>query len=282
MAGREDALRFDPVVCGIDGSPESFEAAEQAATLAPPDARIVLACVTQPAAVVPGWPTISSSLLRTRHEAEEALDLACACIPPSCRVEARLLEDSSFSRLLAEIERERAGLVAVGIHRHSRAAGIALGSVATAMVHDAPCSVLLARAREAGAWPRSIVVGIDGSTESIAALAVARDLATRVGAALTALVALGGGETSVDPSQTAIDGIPLLTDERGPVEALTLRDGDLLVVGGRGLHGLHALGSVSERVAHQARCSVLVVREPPERQSSASTSRSRSSSIGSP
>jgi nucleotide-binding universal stress UspA family protein len=35
---------------------------------------------------------------------------------------------------------------------------------------------------------------------------------------------------------------------------------DLVVVGSRGLRGLKALGSVSERVAHQARSSVLVVR----------------------
>jgi len=34
------------------------------------------------------------------------------------------------------------------------------------------------------------------------------------------------------------------------------------VVGSRGLHGLQALGSVSERVAHEARCSTLIVREP--------------------
>ena len=38
------------------------------------------------------------------------------------------------------------------------------------------------------------------------------------------------------------------------------REVDLLVVGSRGLRGLRALGSVSERVAHQAPCSVLVLR----------------------
>ena len=37
-------------------------------------------------------------------------------------------------------------------------------------------------------------------------------------------------------------------------------DADLLVVGSRGLHGLRALGSVSERVAHQAHSSVMIVR----------------------
>ena len=49
-----------------------------------------------------------------------------------------------------------------------------------------------------------------------------------------------------------------------PVPALVgaAFEADLLVVGSRGLHGLASLGSVSERVAHQARSSVLVVREP--------------------
>jgi nucleotide-binding universal stress UspA family protein len=38
-------------------------------------------------------------------------------------------------------------------------------------------------------------------------------------------------------------------------------DADLLVLGSRGLHGLKALGSVSERVAHRAECSTLIVRD---------------------
>jgi nucleotide-binding universal stress UspA family protein len=45
-----------------------------------------------------------------------------------------------------------------------------------------------------------------------------------------------------------------------PVDALSRLDPDLLVVGSRGLQGIRSLGSVSERVAHEARCSVLVVR----------------------
>ncbi len=51
-------------------------------------------------------------------------------------------------------------------------------------------------------------------------------------------------------------------DARGAVDVLVeaSASADLLVVGSRGLHGLKALGSVSERVANQARCSVIVVR----------------------
>jgi nucleotide-binding universal stress UspA family protein len=51
-------------------------------------------------------------------------------------------------------------------------------------------------------------------------------------------------------------------DERDPADALLDAAGtsDLLVLGARGLQGLRALGSVSERVAHRAPTSVLVVR----------------------
>ncbi|MGE5690058.1 MAG: universal stress protein [Pseudomonadota bacterium] len=38
--------------------------------------------------------------------------------------------------------------------------------------------------------------------------------------------------------------------------------GNARIPSGGGLHGLRALGSVSERVAHRAACSVLVVRSP--------------------
>ncbi len=47
----------------------------------------------------------------------------------------------------------------------------------------------------------------------------------------------------------------------GPAaHALAATPADLLVVGSRGLSGVLALGSVSERVAHEAATSVLVVR----------------------
>ena len=50
--------------------------------------------------------------------------------------------------------------------------------------------------------------------------------------------------------------------EGDPVKTLIASAGkaDLVVVGSRGLGGLRSLGSVSERVAHRASCSVLVVR----------------------
>ena len=63
------------------------------------------------------------------------------------------------------------------------------------------------------------------------------------------------------PNRIAGHRYEKLTDE--PVRALVAAsaDADLLVVGSRGLDGLRALGSVSERVAHRARCSTLIVRD---------------------
>jgi nucleotide-binding universal stress UspA family protein len=84
---------------------------------------------------------------------------------------------------------------------------------------------------------------------------------------LTVVVA-GGGKgyerVGVDAVQNDLEDLDyeIRVEQGAPVDALrkASEDADLLVVGSRGLHGLRALGSVSERVAHEARCSVLVVR----------------------
>ncbi len=63
-------------------------------------------------------------------------------------------------------------------------------------------------------------------------------------------------------SRPRSDQAPTEVVDEHPVRVLVRAsmDADIVVVGSRGLHGLKSLGSVSERVAHQAACSVLVVR----------------------
>jgi nucleotide-binding universal stress UspA family protein len=105
------------------------------------------------------------------------------------------------------------------------------------------------------------VVGIDGSPQSAVAYATARRLAVRFDSEVWPVVAHGGD--GVDRGQVAAivdyhhEDLP---DE--PVAALVAAsaDADLVIIGSRGLHGIKAIGSVSERVAHQARCSTLIVR----------------------
>jgi nucleotide-binding universal stress UspA family protein len=154
------------------------------------------------------------------------------------------------------LARERgADLVAVGSRGRGRIAGIAFGSVATLVTHEAPCSVLVARASDTPSqWPAAVAVGVDGSEHAQKAQRVAQEIADRAGATLRVLAARGGGEVG-DVGSAEVD-------ERAPVDALVAAAGsaDLMVVGSRGLSGLAALGSVAERVAHQAPCSVLIVR----------------------
>jgi nucleotide-binding universal stress UspA family protein len=104
---------------------------------------------------------------------------------------------------------------------------------------------------------------LDGSVESAAAYAVAHYLAARFDAKLHAVVAWGGKGVNERLVATITDGDH---DDRheGPGDALVsaAESADLIIVGSRGLHGLRSLGSVSERVAHSAPCSALVVREP--------------------
>jgi nucleotide-binding universal stress UspA family protein len=54
--------------------------------------------------------------------------------------------------------------------------------------------------------------------------------------------------------------IPLRRLRGSAAKALSELRPDLLILGSRGVDGLRSLGSVSERVAHESKASVLVVR----------------------
>lgn len=259
----ERQLVFSSVIVGVDSSAESLEAARQAAALV--EGTLTLLAAYEPAASFiaagpMGVPAYDDGELR-RAAATDAVsrvrdDLAAEA--PT----AKVVRGVGWDALIHEATCEQATLIAVGSHGVGRIAGIALGSVATNVIHKAPCSVLVARKRS-DEFPRKIVVGIDGSPESAAAYAVAKQLAERFSTELVSVVAHGGEPVE----KHLVDSLAGhyredLPDE--PVQALVAAsaDADLLIVGSRGQRGLKALGSVSEQVAHQARSSVLIVREP--------------------
>lgn len=250
---------FSRVVVGVDGTEPGFEACRQAARIADAGGSLELLTVLHLAeAALAGWsaPRVADDLLT---EAQTALDAAAKMT--GRRATVRLVNGPPTQSLLQELEQTHATLVAVGTHGHSRASEIMLGGVAGELLHSAPCSVLIARPPAADElFPRAIVVGIDGSEASDAALAVAQELARRFAAPLRVVTALRG--KGVELARAHLRTPLCETIDRHPVDVLVsaAADADLLVVGSRGLHGLRALGSVSERVAHRAPSSVLVVR----------------------
>jgi len=251
---------FERVLCGVDVTSESLEAVRQAARLrAAAGSLAIVSAVDIALAAQAGW-TATAVAVDIEQEAERALEAARREGPEAA---SRSIRGRPVEVLLAESKRVPATRVAVGSHGHRRAVGIALGTVATTMLHEAPCSVLVARPPAPRAeFPQSIVVGIDGSPESAVAAAVAFSLGERFGAEVWPVASTSGKDIDLDAVRAIATGVVL--DRRRPVEVLVTAssDSDLLVVGSRGLHGVRALGSVSERVAHQARCSVLVVRPP--------------------
>ena len=86
-------------------------------------------------------------------------------------METRLLEGNPLDCLKQEIGRADATLAVVGTRDRSRAAGIAQGSVTTHLLHEAPCSVLVARRpHDLLTWPCRIVVGLDVARGSMVAV----------------------------------------------------------------------------------------------------------------
>jgi nucleotide-binding universal stress UspA family protein len=250
---------FDRIVCGVDSSPESLEAARQADRLRSSDGRLRLATVADVNVAVHAGYAASHMLGELDASARDALHTAVDAVHPSS---THLLAGDPVPSLLDELRRSDATLVSVGPHGHSRILGMLLGGMSTALLHEAPCSVLLARKARFGPFPSSILCGVDGSDQSLIAAEAAKNVAERFGSELVFIAATGG--KSIDPDRIRDLGSDVVHDGRRPVEALVdlASEADLLVLGSRGLHGPAALGSVSERVAHRAACSVLVVRPP--------------------
>jgi len=253
-----DTAVFGRVVAGVDGSEPGFEAVRQASRLVAPDGRLeMFTAVHLAEASLAGW-TAARLASELDREGGEASRQGAAIA--GTRAEPRLVNAPPLPTLMRELEEQDATLAVVGTREHSRASEILLGGVVGELLHDARCSVLVARPPAVDAlFPRAIVAGVDGSPESAAAVATAQYLAERFSVPLTVITALGGRYVDLVAAQCLA---PVETVIRHPVQALVDAgaDADIVVVGSRGLHGIRALGSVSERVAHRAPCSVLVVR----------------------
>jgi nucleotide-binding universal stress UspA family protein len=258
---------FDRIACGIDGSEASLDAVRQVALLAPEGAELTLFGVANEGATVSiGWPDfpVSHATKVSRETIEAGIEQARGLLPAHLTVQSGIVTGPPAPLSVVEPKVRNATVVAIGSHGHRRMSGILLGSVATALIHSAPCSVLLCRPVRSDGFPRSITVGLDGSAQSRLAAGHAAAIAARTGAELRGLVAMGGSSpvdyTEVRSIVTDNGGFALTDDDRDPVDAFSSVEADLLVLGSRGLRGVRALGSVSERAAHRAGCSVLVIR----------------------
>lgn len=266
-AENAEAIDFRTIVCGIDTSPQSLEAARQALVVGGEDAAYWGVSAWDPALAFHAGIHMAEVKKVLREEGEASLERLAEELP---QVRPMLVQGKEVAALLGALSNLEADLVCVGASGTSRPAGIVFGSVATAMAHHAPCSVLVARPHRE--FPRVILHANDGSPESLEAARVAARLTAR--RSPTTLVTLhvsddhGEGVAKETAEMIGITGVePVLRVEQGSahrkiVEVANEVGASLIVMGSRGRTGLRALGSVSERVTHCAECSVLVVRPP--------------------
>jgi len=259
---------FASVVCGVDGSRPSQEAARQAALLTDPGATLAYVAVSWETGVgATAQATITHEhareYLRAARDDAHALGVAAELVDEHA--------DNAGERLLAFSAKQ--DLLVVGIHGHSRAGGIMMGSVATTALHRAHVPVLVARRPPEGIeFPARIVLASDGTPMSDAAVELTARIAARHGSEVGIVGAIdhekpfrpGLAEHAAEILE-ATGSEPVILDAPGaPHHAVVAAARDfnasLVVTGSRGLSGIAAARSVSERIAHAAPCSVLVVR----------------------
>jgi nucleotide-binding universal stress UspA family protein len=264
---REVPPPFGRIVCGVDGSRSAHLAVEQAIALSAPATALVFVCVREATGV-----GASRQATITPERAHTALEDAVeAARQAGVDAAAELLRGHDPRPILLD-EASRSDLLVVASHGGSRAGGIALGATASAVVHRATVPVLVARRPPDVPFPQRILAATDGSADAERAV----ELTSRIGHRHRSSVFLINVEPAShgDLKRIAVEAVDL-TAELGVEPTMIRTSGhaaeriletaaaervSLVVVGSRGLTGVRALGSVSERVAHRAHCSVLVAR----------------------
>jgi nucleotide-binding universal stress UspA family protein len=207
---------------------------------------------------------------------------------PTLEVQSQLVVGFPIPVLTAETH--GAELAVIGDRGLGGVTGLLLGSVAVALAAHAECPVVVVRGEAGMPDPNApVVVGVDGSPTSEAALAFAFDASAARGVPLVAVHTWW--DLVVDPTMAPLldwdaienDEHEVLAErlagwgEKYPdvrVQRLVMRDqpsrvlveqslrAQLVVVGSRGRGGFAGLllGSVSHAVLHGAHCPVAVVR----------------------
>jgi nucleotide-binding universal stress UspA family protein len=247
---------FGNVLVGIDETPESLIAVAQAGALRPPGSRLMLLAVSEShlaahagLGALRAAGDLDAGTLAELAYARELVDAD----------EDRLTSGDLVELLCSECVARDATLIAVGVRPHRRLSVLTFGGHDIDALHNASCSVLIARPGWGPHKPERIVVGVDGDPASRAAEAAARSLGARLQCEVLPVVALG---EAVRPEVLREEREDALLDPRTMVEAVvdasTKRS--LVVVGRQPDADGRRRRRAVERLVYAARCSVLVVR----------------------
>jgi nucleotide-binding universal stress UspA family protein len=235
-------------------------------------------------------PAHASGALRSAQETARQGAERVKAILPGWSVEATALADSAAWGVIRESDTWQPDLVVVGSHGRGAVARFVMGSVSHKVLTEGRCNVRIARPRkEAGASTPRLIVGVDGSRGSMAALEAVARRRWKQGTEVL-LFCVFEPRMAIAPRHAFADQI---AEKRAMLEqaaarlrtsnpqlsvATLLREGDAaplvldqaeewsadcVFLGARGLGAMDRmlLGSVSTAVAMRAACSVELVHD---------------------
>jgi nucleotide-binding universal stress UspA family protein len=264
------------VIVGYEGSDRSRDALAFAEALAAAqDAQLIVACVHpyQPGSSAVGDAGFGREV---RAGAQRIAESARELLARGDEAEFCAALGVSPAEGLGALARERgADTIVVASSSRGRLGQVLCGTVATRLVHDAPCAVGVAPAGYAKDHPSalsSVGAAFDGSPASQRALHLAERLAARFRGRLRIIAVdedARHGETLSPQVDEAVVAAPLSARAVGVVRhgdparelALASADLDALLCGthGYGRARRFVLGSVSTGLMRTARCPLLVV-----------------------
>ncbi|RSN24230.1 universal stress protein [Streptomyces sp. WAC 05977] len=287
-----------PVVVGVDGSSSALQAARWAATEAArrkAPLSITHACMLIPVQMPPGVDLPRSYADALTEQGREVLAAAADAAreaAPGVDVTTELRGGAAAEHLIGRSA--SADVIVLGSRGLGGFTGLLVGSIAVAVATHGHCPVIVVRGTERP-QDAPVVVGVDGSPTSDAALSFAFDAAAARGTRLVAVRAWS--DFAVDTAWkfvAALDWESIhsvetrLVDQQldayrnrypdVPVQGVVVRDrpahtlleysqdAQLVVVGSRGRGGFRGLllGSTSQALIHHSASPVAVV--PPARQ----------------
>lgn len=254
---------FRSILCGVEGNPDSSEAARQAAALARGGAELRFLAV---------HPSFEMGQDLQLPELEKSLDEAAEIARVAGVSASTEIRDGRYAVDVLLAAGDDDDLLVIGTPRKARVTGILFGSTAIEAAHQTERPLLIARKpSNPDGFPDPILLATDASAASTRAARVAAQLAVAFDASLGVVNVVDGDRPADDGAlarqlaeiERELGAEPKVSHPEGDaapeiIKAAAGSGASLIVCGRRGLSGLKALGSVSERVASDGPCSVLL------------------------
>ena len=268
------------VLLAIDGSPQSFDAAQALEYLALTQPPVV--CHSLNAPPDPGFVPLALIELHERRnqmrhrKGKELIEEISARLPSSLGVPVERIEEGKpADAIIAVAKEEHVDLIVLGARGFRPIEETVFGSVSHHVLSEAPCSTLVVKIPLTGI--KRVLLPLEGADDADAARAFLEKKPFGHGTQITIVTICSEVENARNAAQRLVDDFASGISPLGySTDALVMRgipgetiiqlasemQPDIILMGSHGTRGLRkpALGSVSDMVLHKSHNSVAIFR----------------------